>query len=660
MKLLQSVLLVCFFTVCLSGQSSTGLKSPNGQLEVSFDTASSGQLTYRIAYRGKPLMDPSNLRLDFQGSSPLGSNVKISGSQPAAHDETYHLIHGKVSTVRDHYNSFTIEAVENSTAESFIRGRNFSIEARAYDDAIAFRYVVKEQPPFVDFRLTAETTEFKLSKDPITYSLLLPNYRSMYESEFVKLPASAFANQGGVTSSVLIGLPLLLNVPGVAWAAISEADLQGNSSMYLTNLPGGWNSHGFESRLAPDSTQSEIVTYGALPHHSAWRVVMVADSPGSLVENNVLTSLNPPSAIADTSWIIPGKAAWDWWSGSINAAGQSAFNTETMKYYVDFAAQQKLEYMQIDAGWSALGDITKMNGKVDVPEVVRYAAAKGVKVWIWLHWAAVDKQMNEAFALYEKWGVAGMKIDFISHDNQSGMDWYYRVAEKAAQHHLMVDFHGATKPTGMERTWPNIMGYEAVLGMEQSKGGGRDNPENHVTLPFTRMLAGPMDYTPGGFDNVTQSEFVARGNKPMVMGTRAHHLAMYAVFESPYQMVSDSPEAYKDQPSFKFIKDTPSTWDETRVLNGEPGEFITVARRHGSEWYLGSMTNWTARQIDLSLSFLGAGSYRAEIYADAEDAGKNPKNTRLQERVVDRNTNLKISMVSGGGYALRLVPVKAE
>lgn len=641
---------VCFASAALFGQSF--LKSPNGQLVIGFADNASGQLTYSVDYKGKALIDASVLKLEFQGSQPLGDHVTFTATEPTAHDESYRLIHGKTSNVRDHYNAFTIDAVENTPG-----GRKLSIEVRAYDDAVAFRYVIPDQPPFSDFRLKNEDTQFVFHKDPITYSLLLPNYRSMYESEFVKLPASAFANQGGVTSSVLIGLPMLLEVPGVAWAAITEADLRGNSSLYLTNLAGGWNSRGFESRLAPDSNEPDIVTFGTLPHHSAWRIVMVGDSPGALLESNVITSLNPPCAIADTSWIKAGRASWDWWSGSIGADGKPAFTTATMKYYVDFAAAQDLEYMQIDAGWSAHSDITKMNGKVDIPEVVRYAASKNVKVWIWLYWSEVDKQMNEAFPLYEKWGVAGMKIDFVSHDNQSGMDWYYRVAEKAAQHHLMVDFHGATKPSGMERTWPNVLGYEAVLGMEQSKGGGRDNPENHVTLPFTRMLAGPMDYTPGGFDNVTRSEFFARSEKPMVMGTRAHQLAMYAVYESPYQMVSDQPDAYKDQPAFKFIKDAPATWDETHILNGEPGEFITVARRHGNEWYLGSMTNWNRRQIDLPLSFLGAGSYRAEIYADSDDADTHPKNTRITEQKVDRNSRLSFVMAQGGGFAVRFIPL---
>ncbi|HZP61739.1 MAG TPA: glycoside hydrolase family 97 catalytic domain-containing protein, partial [Opitutaceae bacterium] len=296
-------------------------------------------------------------------------------------------------------------------------------------------------------------------------------------------------------------------------------------------------------------------------------------------------------------------------------------------------------------------------GKVDIPEVVRYAATKGVKIWIWAGYADLNRQMDEAFSLYEKWGVVGIKTDFIERDDQDGIEFYYRTAEKAAQHHLMMDYHGASKPWGMERTWPNVVGYEAVAGMEQSKAGTRDNPDHHVTLPFTRMLAGPMDYTPGGFDNVTREEFVPRMSQPMVMGTRAHQLAMYVVYQAAFQMVSDWPGNYEGQPAFQFIKDVPTTWDETHVLNGRPGEFVTLARRHGNEWYLGSMTNWTRRELDLPLGFLGDGRYTAEIYADAADADRLPKHVAISQQTVDRSSHLIARLESGGGYAVRFVPV---
>ncbi len=635
------------------------LKSPNGGLAATFETVArnaagpSGQLSYSVTFQGKPLINSSALTLNLEGQRPLGSEVRIANAAPSTTDETYELVTGKTKTARSHYNALRLEI-----EEELPNARKLVVEARAYDDAIAFRYVVPDQQGFREFRLKSEETEFRVSKDATTYALILPHYRTMYEAEYVRLNGSAFAGQNGLSAGkVLIGLPYLMQVPGVGWMAIAEADLRGYSSMYLVNFSKDWGGADFVSRLAPGD-DPEISVQGSLPHHSAWRVLLVAAEPGKLIESNVITSLNPPSEIADTSWIHAGLSSWDWWSGSIGPDGKPAFTTATMKYYVDFAAQSGFPYMLVDAGWSAPGDITKMNGKVDVPELVQYAAQKNVKIWIWMHYRDVDAQMEEAFPLYEKWGVAGLKIDFVERDDQRGVEFYYRTAKLAAAHHLMLDFHGATKPSGIERTFPNILGYEAVLGMEQSKVGTRDNPPHRVTLPFTRMLMGRMDYTPGGFENVTEAEFVPRSIRPMVLGTRAAQLAMYAIYEAPFQMVSDNPKAYQDQPAFEFIKHVPTTWDETKVLNGEPGQFITMVRRKGGEWFLGSMSDWNTRQMEVSLSFLGAGRYTAEIYADSPDADKYPKNVSVRRETVDRNSHLNVKIVPGGGYAVRFVPLQ--
>jgi alpha-glucosidase len=625
--------------------------SPDGRWSITFGTDSKG-LVYSVSdSQGRTIIHPSALRLQLQGQPPLGANAAIRDTTPGQHDATYHRLSGKASTIRDHYHSLLLE-----TADA--KGRKLNIEARAYDDAVAFRYIIPEQTGMKDFRLVDEHTEFTFKRDPNLFTLFLPNFTSQYESEFVRSTASALANQGGGAQPRLAGLPLLAEVPGVAWIAITEADLKGNAAMYLTNTGSAWgDEQTLVSRLAPSLDEPGIAVTGTLPHHSGWRIIQIADTPAKLIESNIVSNLSPESAIADTSWIKPGKASWDWWSGTLGPDGKKSFSTATMKYYVDFAADSGFEYMLIDAGWSPRDDITKMNGTVDVPEVVQYAKAKNVRVWIWAHSKAVWKQMDDAFPLYEKWGVAGVKTDFVERDDQAGIEFYYRSAEAAAKHHLMIDYHGATKPTGIERLWPNIMGYEAVLGMEYNKGNARDNPVHEVTLPFTRMLAGPMDYTPGAFNNVTDAEFQQRSISPMVRGTRAHQLAMYAVYEAAFQMVSDSPAAYKDQPAFEFIRHAPAAWDETRAINGMPAEYVTLARRKGKEWYLGSMTNWTPRDLDIPLKFLGPGKYRAEIYADGDDADKYPKNTSIRKETVDQSTLLKAHLAPGGGYAVRFVPI---
>ncbi len=659
-RLLAVVVLLATTQPALAEPGEAAVSSPDGKLSITFRTtasgktsASGGQLTYEVSFRSQPLVEPSAIRLLLKDQKPLGTEVKIISATPSKTDQTYQLVAGKASTVRDQFNALRIELDETTDT-----ARKLVIEARAYDDAVALRYIVPQQPGLREFQLAKELTEFRIAKDGTAYAQLLPNFQSMYESEYVKLPLSALANQGGVPSTLLVGLPLLVEVPGIGWACIMEADLRHNAAMYLVNPSGAWTGHWLESRLAPDVDDPELAVVDALPHTSAWRVIMAAAEPGRLIESNAITSLNPESAVRDTSWIHPGKAAWDWWSGSLGSSGTRDFTTAGMKYYVDFAAQSGLPYMLVDAGWSDREDITKMNGRIDIPELVKYAATKGVKIWIWCHSNAVDRQLDQAFPLFETWGVAGIKIDFMSRDDQKMINFYYRVAEKAAQHHLMVDFHGSTKPTGLERTYPNVMGYEAVLGLEQSKAGTRDNPDHHAMLPFTRMLAGPMDVTPGGFDNVTKADFQPRNTKPMVMGTRAQQLAMYVVYDAPFQMVSDWPAAYENQPAFEFIKAAPTAWDETRVLQGQPGEFIVMARRRGNEWFVGGLTNWQPRQLEVSLDFLGSDSYAADIYADATDADRQPKHVDIQHQRVDRDTRLKIQMAPGGGYAAQLKPAR--
>jgi alpha-glucosidase len=266
--------------------------------------------------------------------------------------------------------------------------------------------------------------------------------------------------------------------------------------------------------------------------------------------------------------------------------------------------------------------------------------------------------MKEAFPVSEKWGVAGIKIDFINRDDQDGVQFYYDTAREAAAHHLMVDFHGTRTPWGLERTYPNVMSYEGVLGLENNKVGRRDSPVDRSVFPFTRLLAGPMDYTPGGFNNATEDGFLPQDTSPMVMGTRAQQLALYVIFQTPIQMVSDSPQTYAGQPAFQFIKDVPVSWDSTHVLNGTPGEFVTIARQHGDEWYLGSMTNWTSRTLQVPLSFLPEGDYTAELYEDGADANTNPKHVAIHKQTVRKGQTLTLKLASGGGCAIRFLPLR--
>jgi alpha-glucosidase len=618
----------------------------------------SGKLMYSVTFRGKPVIDNSALGLELDDKTPLGLNVTIADSQAGSGVDDYSLSHTKVSHVHDTYNSLLVTVAEAGMGAR--RGeRSMMVEARAYNSGVAFRYVIPRQGPIPSLHLRAEDTEFRFSEDDNVWALALPGYRSSYESEYVRLNLSSLSNQGGVSSKILIGMPLLLHQPGVAWISLMEADLDGNSAMYVTNPSGNWAGHYLTVKLSPRWDDPGYAAIGELPHHSAWRVLGIADDPGRLVEANLETDLSPANQLEDTSWIRPGKAAWNWWADNVDKDGNSGnkyFTTDTMKYYVDFAAASGFSYFFLDAGWSSPRDITQLNGRVDIPELVRYAATKNVKVWIWLSAESVMRQMREAFPVYEKWGVAGLKIDFVNRDDQEGIQFFYDVARYGAAHHLMIDFHGCHTPWGLMRTYPNVMSYEGVLGLEQNKVGRRDSPVDRTVFPFTRLLAGPMDYTPGAFDNATEAGFTARSSSPMAMGTRAQQLALYVVYESPIPMISDSPRNYNGQPAFQFLKDVPTVWDEVKVLNGAPGEYATIARRRGDEWYLGSITNWDPRTLQIPLRFLGSGSYIAEIYEDGPDAATEPKQVTIRNQSVTADSAITLHLAPGGGAAIRFVP----
>ena len=635
--------------------------SPDGNIVFSLSDSAGNKATepkrrklqYSVDFRGKWLVDESALGLKVDGVPVIGPAMHKIGVHSGQHDETYTIPVGKTSSVRDHYNSAVIDLADDA-------GHKMSVEVRAYDDGIAFRYLLPEQPGGKDVRVERELTEFNFPKDATLYPLIVDGFQSSYEDEYQQRQVN------GIHRDWLIALPLLAEVPGAGWIAVTEADIENYAGMYLKK---GEARFGLKAELSPRIDQKGIAVETKAPLTTPWRVLMIGNEPGRLVESNIVLNLNPPSKIADTSWIKAGKSAWDWWSGEAapSVTFKTGMNTATMKHYIDFASASGFPYMLIDAGWAlanrkspsdyaAMADITKIDPQIDMPDLLRYAKEKNVRIWLWSHWTSVDRYMEQAFPLFEQWGIAGVKIDFMNRDDQQMTAWYRHVAELAAQHHLMLDYHGAFKPDGLRRTYPNVVTREGVMGKEYLKWSGRTTPVHNATLPFTRMLAGPLDYTPGAFGNATRAEFEARDKEPMAPNTRAHELALYVVLESPLMMVSDYTEHYAGQRDFEFIKQVPVTWDEVRVLSGRPMENITVARRSGKDWYVGSITNWDARTVKVPLSFLGDGKYEAEIYADAADADTNAKHTELSKQSVDRNTVLDVKMAPGGGNAIWIHP----
>ena len=645
-----------------SNASPLRIASPNGQIVLLLSDAmvvhpgdhNSAGLRYAVDFRGKWLMDESALGLKIQGQPELGPGMRRVRVKTGQVDETYTIPVGKTSTVLNRCNTAHVDFQDAA-------GRNLTIEVRAFDDGVAFRYILPEQPSLAKVRIEHELTQFLYSKDATLYPLILDGFQSSWEDEYQMRQVS------GIHRDWLIGLPLLAQVHGVGWVAVTEADIDNYAGMYLRK---GDAPFSMRAELSPRVDLPGVAVEAQTPVTTPWRVLMVGDAPGRLIESNIVLNLNPPSKIADTSWIRAGKSAWDWWSGEAapSVSFKPGMNTATMKHYIDFASSSGFTYMLIDAGWAAahytrpddyaqLADITHVTPGIDMPELLRYAKEKNVRLWLWAHWTSVDKYMDQAFPLFEKWGIAGVKIDFMNRDDQWMVEFYHRVVENAAAHHLMIDFHGAYKPDGLRRTYPNLMTREGVMGKEYLKWSARTTPTHNTTLPFTRMLAGPMDYTPGAFGNSNRANFVARNFMPMGLGTRAHELALFVVFESPFEMVADYPEHYQGQKAFDFIKQVPATWDEVRVIGGRPMENITLARRSGKDWYIGSLTNWDERTVKVPLSFLGDGAYVAEIYADAPDAAIEATHTTFTKLPVDRTTVLDVRMVSGGGNAIWIHPV---
>ena len=626
------------------------LASPDGALKITVSD-SDGQARYAVAYKGKPLLAPSPLGLVMTGGS-LSHGLKITGASPATSDTTYDLVAGKARTIRDHYNQLSVDFQEPEGQK-----RQLRVIVRAYDDGAAFRYVLPKQAGLDAVNIRNEETRFDFPADYRCWGLNLGKFGTSHEGEFDPVQASKIREHN------LYEAPLVCQGANAAFA-LAEADLKDYAGLYLTGRGDG--GLGVQAKLSPrrDDPQVAVRTRAGAEVVSPWRVVMVAPTAGKLIENTLLTTLSTPSKLTDTSWIKPGKTAWDWWNGpSVSGVPKSGMNDATIKRYIDFAAENGLEYMLIDDGWylnsggagtvKPGADITKTIPEIDMPGLVAYAAQRKVGLWVWAHWKSMDAQMDDALALYEKWGLKGIKVDFMDRDDQQMVDYYHRLLTKAGEHRLMVDLHGAEHPTGLIRTYPHYLTQEGVLGAEYNKWSRRITATHNVTLAYTRLLLGPMDYTPGGFRNVTPAAFNPRNELPYVQTTRGQALAMYVVYDSPFSGVSDSPDTYRDSPAgLDFVSAVPTTWDETRFVTGEISQSVVVARRKGSEWWLGAMTNEAGRTVQVPLDFLGKGSFAADIRQD----GATPTDLSASKRTVKRGDVLTLKLAPSGGAAVRLVP----
>ena len=614
--------------------------SPDAQLQVTISLTADGALAYQIQYGTESVICPSTLGVDIRPGGLFCQGLKVLADTNVRHDVKFPILSGKCSQGHDLCNELLLDVQETDG-----QGRKLRWHFRAYNDGFALRYSIPLQKGMEIAEVVAERTMFAFAENHRCWAEDLPHFQSSFESEFHARKLSE------LKPGALIGCPLTLHSESGLGIAITEAGLHDFAGMYLEALPG--NPSAIVSRLAPLHDGSYASVRSQEPLHSPWRVIQIAHSPAKLIESNIIYCLNEPCAITNTSWIRPGKVTWDWWSGHApsGAVQQPGMNNATMMDFIDFAAEMKLEYFLLDGGWYQEGDPTTAVPAIDLPKLIAYANAKGVDVLVWNHQADLRRQPDKAFAYYESLNIKGVKVDFFDRDDQDMVQWARDVVLAGAAHHLLVDLHGIFKPTGFGRTYPNLMTHEGVMGAEYNKWSARITPEHNVTIPFTRMLAGPMDYTPGGFDNATADQFRPRGTAPMVMGTRCHNLAMYVVYESPLQMISDYPDAIRNQAGSEFLKVVPSSWDQTLALCGEIGQYVAIARRKGRDWFLGAMTNSEKRTIEIDLSFLGEGAYDGKLFVDSSNSAADPKSLLIRNVQAASDTKLTAELAPAGGMA---------
>jgi alpha-glucosidase len=626
------------------------LTSPDGRIQVVVDRGPEGGPRYAVLRDGRAVLAPSALALALDKGGLLGPGLQLDKpAQTASGRDDYRLL-GRRSHVQADWRELRLDLAEPGGAR-----RRMQLTFRAYDEGIAFRYAVPTDGGLEAVGLKSEGTLFAFPTDYRCWGLNLGRFHNPHEGEFDPISASRIRDHNAYDA------PLVCATEGKGPAfAIAEADLRDYASLYLGAQGNG--ELGLQVKLAgrPDDSVITRSRIGS-PLRTPWRVVMIADRPGDLIASTLVTNLNPDPAF-DTSWIKPGKSAWDWWNGGqIAAVPNSGMNTATFKAFIDFAAETGLQYVMIDEGW-CLGaggggevrpgvDVTRHIPEVDVPALVAYGRERGVGVILWVNWKALDAQFDAALDTYQAWGVAGVKVDFMDRDDAQMVDWFHRLLTATAKRRLLVDLHGAYHPTGLTRTYPHFLTQEGVLGAEYNKWSRRITATHNVTLPYTRMLLGPIDYTPGGFRNVAPADFAPQFILPKVMTTRAHGLAMFVVYESPLTVVADTPDAYRGQPETAFISQVPTTWDETRFLSGEIGQSIVLARRKGDDWYVGAMTNEQGRKVRVPLGFLGEGRFEATLYAD----GGSPTQTRISTRTVTARDTLDLSLAGSGGAAVRIV-----
>jgi alpha-glucosidase len=651
--------LFSFTTIPAQKNKSFTLSSPDNKFRVNINAGES--LNWSVTHDGQAVIIPSTISLQLNTGEIIGRKVQAVSSKPESINETINAVNYKKNKVENRFNQLTINC----------KG-DYGIIFRAYNDGVAYRFFTKKKG---DMAIQSEQAEFNFDKD---YTVFIPHTSDLREGERYSCSFEEFYTETPVSKfnkDTLGYLPLLIQLDNNKKAVLLEADVQDYPAMFVQS---NTMQTGLKATFAPYPLEESIGTRSKLNYmvrkradyiartngtrNFPWRIIVVSEQDKDLLNNDMVQRLSEPNKIENTSWIKPGKVAWDWWNdwNITHVDFKAGINTLTYKYYVDFAAANHIEYVVLDEGWSDDWDLNKLNSAIDLKELLEYGKQKNVGLILWSTWYALSRDIEGLCTKYADMGVKGFKVDFLDRNDQKMIASCYAMASIAAKYQLMLDFHGMFPPQGLQRTWPNVINFEGVRGMEYSKWSADERvPKHEVSLPFLRMMAGPMDYTPGAMRNVTKGNARPSNSLPVSQGTRCHQIAMYIVYEGPLQMLADNPTIYmKEQECTDFIAKIPTTFNETIALDGKFGEYAVIARKKDNVWYIGGMSNWTARDIIIDLSFLENGMYEAVIFRDGINAERNATDYVAEIKRVGRSEKLNIHLTSGGGCAIRLFKIE--
>lgn len=621
-------------------------KSPDGKAEIILSVTD--KLLISVKFQGSVIMNPSEQKLSILEFPKAFANPKIAKiSVRSINDTIYPPVPEKRSIIPDNCNQ----------TDLWLKS-GVGLRMVAYNDGVAWRFLSKLPGTIT---VLDETMDLKMAASDSVYFGEEDNFISHSERQY---PLKSVSE---ITENQWCVVPAVFRKANNHIAAFSEADLLDYPGIYLkgagnncfkgifANVVKGEKISADKRSYIPEGRENYIAKTSGT-REFPWRLFGLSINDAGMLSNDIVYRLGSPLNISETSWIKPGKVAWDWWNdwNFYDVPFKAGINTQTYKTYIAFASKYGLQYVILDEGWSANDDLDKINPAMDMEELFRYAKQKNVRLILWVTGKALEDKWESSFAKFEKWGVAGIKVDFLIRDDQQMVNFYEKVAAEAAKHKMLVDFHGSYKPTGLSRTYPNQLTREGVPGLENCKWSKKITPAHDCTLPFTRMFAGPMDYTPGAMVNSHPEEFIISNSKPMSIGTRTHELAKYVVFESPLQMLCDVPMNYEREPdAMKLLSSVPTTWDETIGIDALIGKFVIVARRSENTWYLGAMTDNNARTFEITPSFLGKGNYTMEIWSDGPNAEKRAQDCLYLTQTVNNTSKIVINLSRGGGYVAR-------